>query len=184
MIGNSGEIRELDQVAQDFEAPFLPLVRDILGSCDYYLPLMNEGPLDQPAPSSEPETQILVERRGLTEIDRSAAPPRTSSLPPSSFDTVEGPTLSSPASNSDPRQSTIAGLEVRIETLEMRLASTERELAEIYGAVEHVVNANEKMERALKQQRYGRFLVWGTLILILGVLWATLQSRTGNILPR
>jgi len=96
---------------------------------------------------------------------------------PDTFTPIEGPTLSSPAS--DPVAPSLLALESRIRTLEHHLAETERELAEVYGAVEHLVQSQEITDRTLRQQRYGRLLMWGTVLAILAMLWLTLRSRLG-----
>jgi hypothetical protein len=106
---------------------------------------------------------------------------KTGEPSPSSFPEIEGPTLSSQPSDS--KLSTIASLESRIESLEQRLTATERELADVYGAAEHLVASLERVERAVRQQRNGRYIVWGTLLLILGVLWMTLHAKVGSGLP-
>lgn len=59
----------------------------------------------------------------------------------------------------------------------------ERELGEVYGAVEHLVRSNESIERTLKLQRHGRYIMWGTLIAILAIVWLTLRSRLGMLGP-
>jgi uncharacterized coiled-coil protein SlyX len=145
---------------------------------------MSKVPLAPPAPSSDAETVLRPKRQfveGEAKANPAANDPQES--PPDSFAAVEGPTLSSPSLNSDSKLSTIAALESRIETLETRLAVTERELAEVYGAVEHLVGKQEAVERTLRQQRHGRYLMWGTLIVILAIFWMTLQARLVNVLP-
>ncbi|MGC4067523.1 MAG: hypothetical protein QM784_23335 [Polyangiaceae bacterium] len=143
---------------------------------------MANGPVEQPVPSSEPATVAKPEPSGSAPKPVEAATAVDDHGPsPSSFPTIEGPTLSS--QSSDSRLGTIATLESRIEALEQRLSSTERELAEVYGAAEHLVASHERLERAVRQQRYGRYIVWGTLLLILGVLWMTLHARVGTGLP-
>jgi uncharacterized coiled-coil protein SlyX len=145
---------------------------------------MSKVHLAPPAPSSDAET-LLRAKRQLAE-DQVAPDPASNNAqepPPESFAAIEGPTLSSPSLNSDSKLSTIAALESRIETLEERLAATERELAEVYGAVEHVVAKQESVDRTLRQQRHGRYLMWGTLIVILVIFWMTLQARLVNVFP-
>jgi hypothetical protein len=145
---------------------------------------MSKAPLEQPAPSSEAET--LLRPKPTVAPDQANSEQTSSASPsssPTSFAAVEGPTLSSPSLNSESKLSTIAALESRVEALESRLAATERELADVYGAVEHVVAGQENLETKLKQQRHGRYLMWGTLIVILVVFWATLQTRLGIGLP-
>jgi hypothetical protein len=141
---------------------------------------MNDGPKDGPPPSSEAVTQQLpVDGTGVDQLWEKV--PTTPMPTPDSFTPVEGPTLSSPSS--DPLPLTMVALESRIRTLEHHLAETERELAEVYGAVEHLVNWQEATSRTLRQQRQGRFLMWGTLIAILAMLWLTLRSRIGLLRP-
>lgn len=147
---------------------------------------MTNGPLDKPEPSSEPATLILSKEQQSRDVSRPEGEPSSSSspsVPPASFSSDEGPTLSSPSVSSESKFATIASLEIRIASLESRLAQSEREVSEVYGAVEHLVTSSERMERALRQQRFGRFLVWGTLIAILGILWLSMQSRLGSLLP-
>lgn len=145
---------------------------------------MSKAPLAPPDPSSDATTLLRPKRQfdeGKANAKPAANDPQESA--PDSFAAVEGPTLSSPSLNSDSKLSTIAGLESRIETLETRLAATERELAEVYGAVEHLVGKQETVDRTLRQQRHGRYLMWGTLIVILAIFWMTLQARLVNVLP-
>jgi hypothetical protein len=143
---------------------------------------MANGPVEPPIPSSEPATVAKPEPSGPAPKPVETTPaPEDHGPSPSSFPAIEGPTLSS--QSSDSKLSTIATLESRIESLEHRLISVERELAEVYGAAEHLVASHERLERAVRQQRYGRYIVWGTLLLILGVLWMTLHARVGSGLP-
>jgi uncharacterized coiled-coil protein SlyX len=148
---------------------------------------MSKGPLEQPDSSSQAETlQRSLRQPSSVQVTATTASSLTNTpeLPPNSFTEIEGPTLSSSSLNSDSKAFSLAAHEKRIESLEERLATTERELAEVYGAVEHLVTTQENVERALKQQRYSRYLVWGTLILILAIFWMTLQTKMGNFLPR
>ncbi len=142
---------------------------------------MNDGPKDGPSPSSEAVTQQLpIDGTGVDQLWERVP---TSPMPtPDSFTPVEGPTLSSPSS--DPLPTTLVALESRLRTLEHHLAETERELAEVYGAVEHLVKQQEAIDRSLRQQRHGTFLMWGTLIAILAMLWLTMRSRLGLLVPR
>lgn len=146
--------------------------------------MSHDGNPEQPLPSSEPETVIQPRQPSLSTVQASCEPKGSSNRPPADFGEIEGPTLSSPSLSSDSKLTTIAGLEVRIDELQTRLASTEQELREVYGAVEHLVLSQEKVDRALRQQRMSRYLVWGTLLLILGIFWLALQNRMGNVLPR
>lgn len=137
---------------------------------------MNDGPKDGPAPSSEAVTQQLPpDGSGADQLWERV--PTTPMPTPDSFTPHEGPTLSSPSS--EPQPITLVALESRLRTLEHHLAETERELAEVYGAVEHLVTRQEATDRTLRQQRYSRLLMWGTLIAILAMLWLTLRSRIG-----
>lgn len=156
---------------------------------------MTNGPEDKPVPSSEPATLILSNERqsaekaeGQSEASFGDAAAHTQGdsddAPKASFSSDEGPTLSSPSVNSESKFTTLTGLDSRVSSLESRLAQNERELQDVYGAVEHLVDANERLERALRQQRLGRYLVWGTLIAILAILWLSMQSRLGSLLPR
>lgn len=141
---------------------------------------MTEGPVHGPNPASEPETQQL--RPESTGADQLWEGVPTGPMPtPEAFAAVEGPTLSSPSS--EPQVVTLITLESRIRQLEHHLEETERELAEVYGAVEHLVRSQETVDRALNQQRYGRYVMWGTLIAILAMLWLTLRSRLGMLGP-
>jgi hypothetical protein len=137
---------------------------------------MTDGRMDAPAPSSEPETQPLpADGSGADQLWERVP---TSPMPqPGEFAPVEGPTLSSPSS--DPPALTLVGLESRVQALAHHLEETERELAEVYGAVEHLVRNQEAVERILRQQRHSRYLMWATLIAILAMLWLTLRSRIG-----
>jgi hypothetical protein len=74
---------------------------------------------------------------------------------------------------------TLLSVESRVRELENHLQETERELAEVYGAVEHLVKSQEAVDRVLRQQRHGRYLMWGTLIAILAFLWLSLRTRLG-----
>jgi len=137
---------------------------------------MNDGPKDGPPPSSEALTQQMpTDGSGADQLwERVPTAPMPT---PDTFTPIEGPTLSSPAS--DPVAPSLLALESRIRTLEHHLAETERELAEVYGAVEHLVQSQEITDRTLRQQRYGRLLMWGTVLAILAMLWLTLRSRLG-----
>jgi hypothetical protein len=141
---------------------------------------MTDGPKNGPAPASEPATrQLTSDGKGPDQLWEKV--PTNPMPPPGGFDAVEGPTLSSPSSNQDPP--TVVVLEAKIQNLEQHLAETERELSEVYGAVEHLVKWQETMDRTLRQQRQGRFLMWGTMIAILAMLWLTLRSRMGILGP-
>jgi prefoldin subunit 5 len=72
-------------------------------------------------------------------------------------------------------------LETRVQTLESHIEAMERELGEVYGAVEHLVRSNESIQKTLQQQRYGRYVMWSTLIAILAIVWLTLRSRLGML---
>jgi uncharacterized coiled-coil protein SlyX len=146
--------------------------------------MSHDGNPEQPLPSSEPETVMQPRQPHRSAVQATSATSQGSSRAPAGFDEVEGPTLSSPSLSSDPKLGTIAALEQRIAELESRLNSTEQELQEVYGAVEHLVTGQEKTDLAVRQQRLSRYLVWGTLIVILGIFWMTLQSRFGGMLPR
>lgn len=137
---------------------------------------MIDGPKDRPPPSSEALTrQFPTDGTGADQLwERMPVGPMPS---PEAFAPVEGPTLSSPSS--EPQVTTIVALESRLRTLEHHLEEAERELAEVYGAVEHLVRSQEAVDRTLRQQRHGRYLMWGTLIAILTFLWLTLRSRLG-----
>lgn len=141
---------------------------------------MIDGPKDGSSPSSEAVTrQLPIDGTGSDQLwERVPTSPAPSQ---DAFAPVEGPTLSSPAS--EPQATTLTALESRVRTLEQHLEETERELAEVYGAVEHLVRAQEVVDRALRQQRQGRYLMWGTLIAILAFLWLTLRSRLGFLSP-
>ena len=141
---------------------------------------MTDGPMDGPDPSTDPVTrQLPIDGTGADQLWERVP---TSPMPePGAFAPVEGPTLSSPSS--DPPALTLVRLESRIQTLEHHLEETERELAEVYGAVEHLVRNQEAVDRVLRQQRHGRYLMWATLIAILAMLWLTLRSRLGILGP-
>jgi hypothetical protein len=139
---------------------------------------MVDSPKEGALPSSEPETQQRV--KDATSSPGSAAlTTLVSSREP--FAAAEPPTLSSPAS--EPRPTRIMELEHRIQALESHVEAMERELGEVYGATEHLVRSNESLQRKLQQQRHGRYIMWGTLIAILVMLWVTLRSRLGVLGP-
>ena len=139
---------------------------------------MVDSPKDGALPSSEPETQPHV--KDLSSGPSSAAHTTlVSSREP--FAAMEPPTLSSPAS--EPRPTRVMELETRVQTLESHVEAMERELGEVYGATEHLVRSNESLQRALQQQRHGRYIMWGTLIAMLVILWLALRSRLGVLGP-
>jgi hypothetical protein len=141
---------------------------------------MTNGPKDGPEPASDAITrQLPVSGTGADQLWERV--PLTPIPPPGGFTLVEGPTLSSPSS--DPQPTTLVGLESRVQNLEQHIESIERELGEIVGAVEHLLRGQESVERSLRQQRYSRYVLWGTLLAILGVLWMTLRSRLGLASP-
>jgi hypothetical protein len=141
---------------------------------------MIDGPDKGSIPASEPLTRQLS--RDGTGTEQLAEPMPTISSPPASgFAALEGPTLSSPASTQEPPR--IVALEARVQSLELHLEETERELGDVYGAVEHLVKCQEVTDRTLRQQRHGRYLMWGTVIAILAMLWLTLRSRIGLLGP-
>ncbi|HEY5960236.1 MAG TPA: hypothetical protein VIV60_26970, partial [Polyangiaceae bacterium] len=101
---------------------------------------MPDGRKEGPAPESEPVTQELaISGSGSDQLWERVPPGPIPS--PDGFAPVEGPTLSSPAS--DPHTPTLLSLESRVRELENHLEETERELAEVYGAVEHLVKSKE-----------------------------------------
>lgn len=137
---------------------------------------MVDSPKEGVLPSSEPETQQRVKdaspsSAALTTLVSSREP----------FAAMEPPTLSSPSS--EPRPTRIMELETRIQALESHVEAMERELGEVYGATEHLVRSNESMQRTLQQQRHGRYIIWGTLIAILVMLWVAMRSRLGMLGP-
>jgi hypothetical protein len=142
---------------------------------------MIDGPKVGASNTSEPPTQQL-QAQGSGPDQLWERVPTSPMPPPEGFAAVEGPTLSSPSS--DPIPLTATAIESRLRTLEHHLEETERELAEVYGAVEHLVRNQETVDRILRQQRHGRYLMWGTLIAILVMLWLTLRSRLGMLGPR
>jgi hypothetical protein len=156
--------------------------RDSADNARYYLVVMSDRPKDAATPSSEPVTQhrsTISNAEGEASVVDASSHVRT----PVEFGAAESPTLSSPSSGP---HSTNAPKELqsRIDALEAHVEAMERELAEVYGAVEHLVNRQEVTDRMLRQQRQGRYVMWGTLIAILAMLWLSLRSRLGIPGPR
>lgn len=141
---------------------------------------MTDSPKDGPSPSSAAQTVQLPVGTGPDQLWEGV--PTTPIPTPESFTPLEGPTLSSPSS--DPQPTTLIALDARVRTMEHQLEGIERELAEVYGAVEHLVKSQEALDRSLRQQRHGRYLMWGTVIAILIMLWITLRSRLGILGPQ
>lgn len=142
---------------------------------------MSDRPKDITTPSSEPVTQ----HRANNHAEGQASVVEASShvLSQGEFGVAESPTLSSPSSG--PHSSNpLKELQSRVHALEAHVEAMERELAEVYGAVEHLVNRQEVTDRTLRQQRHGRYVMWGTLIAILAMLWLSLRSRLGIPGPR
>lgn len=142
---------------------------------------MVERPKDGTTPSSEPATQ---HRTAASSAEEHATEITVAShvTPPEPFG-VEPPTLSSPSSGPH-SANPVKELQAKVQGLEAHIEAMERELAEICGAVEHLMSSQETADRTLRQQRYGRYIMWGTLIAILAMLWITLRTRLGLPGPR
>jgi hypothetical protein len=63
------------------------------------------------------------------------------------------------------------------DTLEERITQLENELGEVCGVLQQLANDQEGLARSLRQQRWGRYLVWGTVIAVLAILWFTMRAR-------
>ncbi|HMA97664.1 MAG TPA: hypothetical protein VKP30_33495 [Polyangiaceae bacterium] len=143
---------------------------------------MVERPKDGSTPSSEPATQ---HRTAASSAEEQPTEITVAShvTPPAPFGVVEPPTLSSPSSGPH-SANPVKELQAKVQGLEAHIEAMERELAEICGAVEHLMSSQETADRTLRQQRYGRYIMWGTLIAILAMLWITLRTRLGLPGPR
>lgn len=143
---------------------------------------MVDRPKDGITPSSEPVTQHRTAASTAEEHATAVAAP-SQVLPPEQFGVAEPPTLSSPSSGPH-SANPVKELQSKVQALEAHIEAMERELAEICGAVEHLMSSQETADRTLRQQRYGRYIMWGTLIAILAMLWITLRTRLGLPGPR
>lgn len=77
---------------------------------------------------------------------------------------------SSTATTPHPPPNGLAGLESRLNRLE-------EELGEVCGVLQQLANEQETLLRSVRQQRWGRYLMWGTVIALLAIVWFTMRVR-------
>ncbi len=58
-----------------------------------------------------------------------------------------------------------------------RVARLEDELAEVCQVLNQMTDDHERLARALRQQRWGRVMVWATVIVALLILYLGMRAR-------
>jgi hypothetical protein len=80
------------------------------------------------------------------------------------------PTASSTTTPSQPLPSGLADVDARLTRLE-------DELGEVCGVLQQMASEHESLRRAVRQQRWGRYLMWGTVIALLAIVYFTMRVR-------